>query len=131
MKFKISGSNSLTEKAIIRVYEGDKLIGESTAKMQTLMNGGTNYTGNPVTYKNLRELKYHIATPKDQVLPIFKDDKISGSLGINAQFEPEEAWTSNLENVFPKSKFPWVPAALCCVGTTAVSGGTYYYCMMP
>ena len=65
MRFKISGSSSLTEKALIKVYDGDKLVGESNAKMQTLMNGGTNYTGNPVHYKTARELKYHISTPKE------------------------------------------------------------------
>ena len=131
MRFKIAGTDSLTEKAVIKMFDGEKLVGESTAKMQTLMNGGSNYTGNPVQYKTARELKYHISTPKEQDLPLFNDEKITGSCGVIAQFEPEEAWADNLGTKFPKKKFPWVPAALCCVGTTAVSGGTYYYCMMP
>ena len=131
MRFKINGSDSLSEKAVLKMYEGDKLVGESTAKMQTLMNGGSNYTGNPVAYKNARELKYHISTAKDQTLPMFDDEKISGSVGVIAQFEPEEQWAENLGTKFPKKKFPWIPAALCCVGTTVVGGGGYYMAVMP
>ena len=128
--FDIDGKESLLEKATVKLFDGDKLVGESTFKMQTLMNGGTNYTGNPTIYKSAGDMKYHMAAPRDSNFPIFNDDeKITGSVQFTSSFLGDDMWVHQLEKdkVFPKSSFPIVPVALCCAGTAVVGGGGYYY----
>ena len=80
-----------------------------------------------MTYKSHKDFKYHIATPKDQQLPMWNDDKIGASIGIIAQFQPDEMWMNSVSTKFPKGIPIWA-WALCGTCTTGiVSGGTYYY----
>ena len=70
-QFLIKGIDQLSDMVHLKVSESGKELGNSKAKMQTLMGSGTDQQGLNTTFNNLREMKYYLSTPKIQKIPQF------------------------------------------------------------
>uniref|UniRef100_A0A7S3CPY6 Uncharacterized protein n=1 Tax=Strombidium rassoulzadegani TaxID=1082188 RepID=A0A7S3CPY6_9SPIT len=124
---KILGIKNLAERVVIQFKDGDKVVGETKMKFQTLLNGGS--IVNPCQFTSLDQLKMHYAMDRENWYPLFKEETPVGQIKLETMFRSQQTWEVDQKHFRKENNSLW-KYILCGTCTVAAASGAAAYTLM-